>query len=110
MKNNVQGHIHRIDSLISDIQIESKNAVEALELLARELNYIADEQKKLRLAIESSSEEDNSAVDKVMESMDGIADDLPGLMEKCELEVEELIKLVTTDMQQAFEEIARTEI
>lgn len=108
MKNNVQGHIERIDSLISDIQFESKSAVEALQRLVGELHYIADEQKKLKLAIESSSEEDNSAVDKVMESMEGITDELPGLMERCELEVEDLIKLVTTDMQQAFEEINRT--
>lgn len=103
---NVQGHIDRIDSLIFEIQSESANAVKALERLAGELHCIADAQKALKLAIESASESDESGATNAMESMEGIADELPGLMERCELEVEVLIKLVTTDMHQAFEEIS----
>lgn len=105
---NVQGHIDRIDSVILELQSESANAVKALERLAGELRCIADAQQTLKLAIESSSEKDESAANNAIESMEGIADELPGLMERCELEVEDLIKLVTTDMQQAFEEIGHT--
>jgi hypothetical protein len=105
---NAQGHIDRIDSLIFEIQSESINAVNALQRLAGEFHCIADAENALKLAIESSSESDQSTVNSAMESLEGITDELPGLMERCELEVEDLIKLVTTEMQQAFEEIKHT--
>ena len=102
---DVQDHIYRIDSLISAIPIGSGNVVQVLERLAGELDGIANAQKALKLSIESSSQEDYSTANIAMESIEAATDALPEFVGKCELEAEDLIKLLAADMRQALDNI-----
>jgi len=101
----ISNYIDRIDAFSEDVKVEANVVSSALERLAGELRGIETANQKVRLAVEAAPENDRTDVDAAIENEKSAVDELPALIMKSEMEMEDLLKLLTIHIPQVFQEI-----
>ncbi len=95
----------RIDLLCSDIQSQANLLISKLERLAGELREAEIARKNFHDACSQASADDTADIDAALDMQTAVIDELPELLEHCEMEVEEFIKLLDPVIHQVFDEI-----
>ena len=104
----LSNYIDRIDAFAEDIKAEANAMASALERLAGELRVIADENQKVHLAIEVEQENDQAGIDAALARENASVDELPKLINYCEIETEDILKILTCYVPQVLQEITHT--
>lgn len=100
-------HRQRLESTCNDLQFESRNLQNCLEMLTAALNEL----DTLRIDRQQNDEDDAATVKsrfELDEKEAGLRDSIVEILERCEMEAEDFLKFLVRDVQDALGEVRRS--
>ena len=103
----ISDYIGQLDSFAVDVAFEAKAFVSTLERLAGQLHDIESASQRIRYAPEANQEAAQMTINDASEMNMVLIEELPELIMSCEMESEDLLKILTQYIPQVFDGLRR---